>query len=105
MVKKGRVPNRLKKYRCIKGYTQTHVAKILGMKQSNLISEWEKGFTAPGLANLLKLSCIYQTLIEELYFDQWQMHRNKLYPPKDQVRIINKAEERNFEKHKRKRTR
>lgn len=105
MVKKGRIPNRLKKYRCIKGYTQTHVAKILGMKQSNLISEWEKGITAPSLDNLLKLSCIYQTLIEEIYFERWQIHRNNFVPSNEKVRIINLREEVKINKPKRKRTR
>lgn len=105
MVKKGRVPNGLKKYRCMRGYTQTQVAKKLGMKQSNLISEWEKGITAPGLDNLLKLANLYNTLIEELYFERWLMHRSLLVPENEKVRIIKQTEKINFKKHKRKRTR
>lgn len=76
MVPKGRIPNRLKKFRLINGFSQKQVAKHLGMKKGNLISEWERGNVAPGLDNLLKLAVLYQTLIEELYFDRLQLHRS-----------------------------
>lgn len=89
MVPKGRKPNRLKKYRCMYGYTQKQVAEILGMNQSNLISEWEKGITSPSLNNLLKLANLYHTLIEELYNEQWLIARSLVLPPIEQVRIIN----------------
>ncbi len=105
MVQKGRIPNRLKKYRCMFGFTQTEVAKKLGMKQSNLISEWEKGVTAPGLDNLLKLANLYRTLIEEIYFERWLKHRSLIIPISEQVRIINHIQKRNFKNHKRNRTR
>lgn len=103
MVLKGRTPNRLKKFRIIHGYTQTSLAKKLRMKKTNLISEWEKGKIVPNLDNLLKLCVIYNTLIEELYFERLQMHRSLLVPPPQKAVIINKKE--NFKKHKRKRTR
>ena len=71
------------------GYTQKQVAEILGMNQSNLISEWEKGITSPSLNNLLKLANLYHTLIEELYNEQWLIARSLVLPPIEQVRIIN----------------
>jgi DNA-binding XRE family transcriptional regulator len=89
MVEKGRTPNRLKKYRCMHGYSQTDLARKLGMKKSNLISQWEKGTVIPSLDNLLKLCVLYNTLIEELYFERLQVHRSLLLPPAQQARIIN----------------
>ena len=76
MVPNGRIPNRLKKFRLINGFSQEQVARLMGMKKANLISEWERGTVAPGLDNLLKLSVLYHTLIEELYFDRLQIHRS-----------------------------
>ena len=89
MVPKGRPPNRLKKFRLIHRYSQLSLARKLGMKKSNLISEWEKGTIIPSLDNLLKLCVIYNTLIEELYFERLQMHRSLIIPSSQQVRIIN----------------
>lgn len=88
MVPKGRKPNRLKKYRCIHGYSQKEVAEKLGMKNSNLIYEWEKGITSPSLENLLKLANLFHTLIEELFNEQWLTARSLVLPPNEQVRII-----------------
>ncbi len=88
MVQKGRIPNELKKYRCIHGYTQLSLAKKLGMNNSILISRWELGIVAPSLDSLLKLCVIYKTLIQELYIERWQMHCAELTPPCERVRII-----------------
>lgn len=66
------IPNSLRRQRMIMGYSQTDVAKILGMKRTNRISEWERGTAMPSLINLLRLSIIYRTLPTDLYFDLFQ---------------------------------
>lgn len=74
---KGRIPNQLKKYRKIHGYTQKEVALKLGMKKANLISEWEKGTIAPSFDNLFNLANLYHALIEELYLDYYQAKKKQ----------------------------
>jgi len=66
------IPNSLRRQRKLMGYSQTDVAKQLGMKRTNRISEWERGDAMPSLINLLKLSIIYRTLPTDLYFDLFQ---------------------------------
>lgn len=63
------IPNRLKKYRSMMGYTQKDVAKMLGIENTCRLSRWEKGFALPNVINLFKLSILYRTLPEELYRD------------------------------------
>lgn len=63
------IPNRLRKYRRIMGYSQVEVARMLGLKSKGRISEWESGRRLPGIRNLIKLSILYRTLIDHLYYD------------------------------------
>jgi len=74
----SRIPNNLKKYRRIMGYSQKEVAKIFGFKSPNRISRWEKGEAMPSVKNLLRLSALYATLPNELYFELWQEVKSKL---------------------------
>jgi transcriptional regulator with XRE-family HTH domain len=62
-------PNYLRNYRKLNGYSQKYVASRLGLRSIAIISRWEKGVTRPGIENLLKLSLLYSTLIDQLYFD------------------------------------
>lgn len=51
------------------GYSQRQVAKRLGMKSPGRISQWENGWRVPSIRNLLKLSILYRTLVDNLYYD------------------------------------
>lgn len=51
------------------GYSQKEVARLLGHKDTTMLSRWEKGKSMPSARNLLKLSIIYRTLADQLYFD------------------------------------
>ena len=66
---KKEISNYLRRYRLMLGYTQGQVASKLGIKSTSIISRWEKGSAFPDLRNLLKLSIIYKTLIDQLYFE------------------------------------
>lgn len=92
MVQKGRIPNRLKKFRCMAGYTQKQVAEKLGMNQSNLISKWEKGKNTPGVYHLFQLAHLYHTIAEELMKDSWRKAGDSMHSPSEQVRIINQKD-------------
>lgn len=67
-----RIPNRLRWYRRMSGYSQGDVAAILGLVNKARISLWENGIAYPGIENLLKLSIVYKTLPSELYSDLYK---------------------------------
>lgn len=62
------IPNRLRRYRRIAGYKQCEVAELLGLRCTDRLSRWEQGQCMPSVANLIKLGVIYDTLVEELYY-------------------------------------
>lgn len=51
------------------GYSQKRVARLLGLKDTAILSRWENGVSVPTIENLFKLSVVYHTLTEELYKD------------------------------------
>ena len=70
--------NRLRKHRKLMGYKQSDVAHLLGLRNTNRISRWEKGLSFPSVVNLIKLSIIYRTFPNELYFDLLLTLRHEL---------------------------
>jgi transcriptional regulator with XRE-family HTH domain len=72
------IPNRLRKYRRDMGYSQQYVAKKLKLPSSCNLSRWEKGLTRPSIEDLLKLSLLYNTLVEQLYADLKETLREEL---------------------------
>ena len=69
---KSHIPNSLRKYRDIIGFSQKDVAEMLGFKSAIRISLWENGYKKPSIENLMKLSFLYSTLPAQLYPDLWQ---------------------------------
>jgi transcriptional regulator with XRE-family HTH domain len=63
------IPNQLRRYRKIRGLTQGHVAKVLGLKSTSMISRWEHGRCLPSFHNIIRLSVIYRTMMDALFFD------------------------------------
>ena len=72
-----RYKNSLKKHRLLMGYKQNEVAKLLGLKSASRISRWEKGLAMPSVENLIKLSALYSTLMNELYFEMYRSYNSK----------------------------
>jgi len=70
--KTKRYKNSLRKHRLLMGYKQNEVAKLLGLKSASRISRWEKGLAMPSVDNLIKLSVLYATLMNEFY---WELHK------------------------------
>ncbi len=62
------------------GFTQNDVAYRLGLKNNTLISRWERGVSMPSAINLLKLSKLYKTLVDELYYDLGKEFEKELFP-------------------------
>jgi hypothetical protein len=63
------IPNRLQKLRMHFGYSLKEVAFIIGIRNPYDISQWEQGITLPNATNMLKLSALYRTSCNELYYD------------------------------------
>ena len=61
--------NTLRHHRKVLGLTMKDVAKIINHKNVSRLSKWEHGISAPSLINLLKLSIVYKTLIDQFYPD------------------------------------
>jgi DNA-binding XRE family transcriptional regulator len=70
--KDRRIPNRLKLHRKIMQYKQRDVAHMLGHRNTVMLSSWERGLTTPNLRNLLKLSILYRTYPNELYWELYE---------------------------------
>lgn len=63
------IPNRLRIYRIRYGYSQHDLARLLGLRTTSQISQWENGSIMPSATNLFKLSILYRTIPNELYYD------------------------------------
>jgi transcriptional regulator with XRE-family HTH domain len=96
MVNEGRhITNRLKFHRKIAGFRQQDVAYYLGHSSSSRIIKWEKGLATPGINNLIKLSILYGTLIEELYYDLFNVQKDILAKKKRCLQV-SKGQSRHF---------
>lgn len=73
-------PNRLWLHRMMLGFTQVEVAKQLGVKRTSMISRWEIGTQLPSVENILKLSILYKTLVNELYHELLKEYQLELFP-------------------------
>lgn len=60
------------------GYRQIDVARLLDLNNTSRISRWEKGLSLPNAINLIKLSIIYRTFPNELYFELLLVLRHEL---------------------------
>lgn len=64
-------PNKLKMFRHCRGYSQKKVAHMLGLADTSMISEWERGITFPRTVHAFRLAQIYNTLPHELFAELW----------------------------------
>ncbi|MEO7214188.1 helix-turn-helix transcriptional regulator [Mucilaginibacter sp.] len=64
-------------HRKLMRYKQKQVATLLGLHPAQL-SQWENGIKLPSTENLIKLSIIYRTLPNELYFEYYQQLKKEI---------------------------
>lgn len=91
---KKHIPNSLKKHRKLMRYSQEDVRRKLLLRNTSMISKWENGERMPSGENLLKLSVLYKTVVNELYYTLTKDYQAALYP-----------QERVFIKHRKRKTR
>jgi transcriptional regulator with XRE-family HTH domain len=63
------ISSNLRRHRKARGLTQTQVARILGLRDHNRLSNWERGKCFPTVKTLFRLAAIYHTLPHTLYLD------------------------------------
>jgi transcriptional regulator with XRE-family HTH domain len=68
-IKSHKIPNSLKRYRKARRLRQKDVAMILELKNTSMISRWEKGIFLPNTINIFKLAIIYRTMVDALFPD------------------------------------
>ena len=74
-------------------YTQTAVMRKLKLNSTSMISRWEQGKTMPSAENLLKLSILYKTLANELYYELGKTFQMELFPEEAERLVENLREE------------
>lgn len=60
------------------GLSQKRVAKLMHFKNTNSISQWEKGASCPSLQQIFRLSLLYKTVPMHLYFELWQSLKEEM---------------------------
>ena len=80
-----KIPNCLRKYRRVRGLKQKEVARLLELKNANMISRWEKGVCFPNPVNLFKLAALYRTLVDALFIDLIRILKKDLMKKEEEV--------------------
>lgn len=75
-----KTPSRLWKHRKRQRLKQIDIAKKLGLTSTAMISRWERGLAVPNLEYALKLSLIYQAMVNDLYHDLLLEYQKELFP-------------------------
>jgi transcriptional regulator with XRE-family HTH domain len=80
-----KIPNNLRKYRKAIGLRQKDIAKILNLKNTGMISRWEKGVCLPSLLNAFKLAGLYCVLVDALFFPLIRLIKRKIMERQNEV--------------------
>jgi len=80
-----KIPNNLRRYRKAIGLKQKEVARILGLKNSGMISRWEKGVCLPSSLNIFKLTGLYCVLVDALFFPLIRLIKRKIMERQKQI--------------------
>jgi len=79
------IPNSLRKFRKMSGYTQKQVAFFLGVENAGMISRWENGSRFPSPVNIFRLAALYHTMADALYFNLLQIVRREIQVRRDEL--------------------
>jgi len=79
------IPNGLRKFRKMNGYSQKQVAFFLGVENAGMISRWEKGSRFPSPVNIFRLAALYHTMADALYFDLIRVVRKEIQARRNEL--------------------
>jgi transcriptional regulator with XRE-family HTH domain len=77
------IPNSLRKFRKMSGYSQQQVALLLGVENTGMISRWENGSRFPSPVNIFRLAALYHTMADALYLDLIRVVRKEIQTRRD----------------------
>jgi transcriptional regulator with XRE-family HTH domain len=77
--------NRLDMYRRRMRFSQRHVARLLGHKNSSAWSNYECGERLPSLANALRLGIILRVPVEFLFYSLHNQLRNQIRAEEERI--------------------
>jgi transcriptional regulator with XRE-family HTH domain len=77
--------NRLDMYRKRMRFSQRHVARLLGHKNSSAWSVYESGERLPSLANALRLGIILRIPVEFLFYSLHDELRNQIRAEEERI--------------------
>lgn len=80
------IKNRLRIHRKSAGLTQKQVAQSLGLSTPTQISRWEKSIRLPNLRQAIKLSALYNRLVNDLFFDLFQELRETINQKQEKMK-------------------
>jgi DNA-binding XRE family transcriptional regulator len=66
---KNKAPNQLALMRAKMNLSQKSVARVIGLRDSTLLSRYELGRALPPLKTALKLAALYQTPLSDIFVD------------------------------------
>ncbi|HEY3489577.1 MAG TPA: helix-turn-helix transcriptional regulator [Candidatus Deferrimicrobiaceae bacterium] len=78
--------NLLRKHRKARGLKQKEVARLLGIKNTSLISRWENGERFPRPIKLFQLAIVYRTITEALYLDTVRQLREEIMKKEESIK-------------------
>lgn len=79
-------PNQLVLYRRRMGFSQKHVAQLLGHKDASLLSHYERGRRLPTLLTALRLEIVYRVPVAFLYRDLYEELREEIRAQEEEMR-------------------
>ena len=79
--------NRLDIYRRRMRFSQGHVARLLGHKDSSTWSNYERGQRLPSLVNALRLGIILRVPVEFLFYSLHDELRNSIRAKEERIAV------------------
>lgn len=67
------------------GFSQTQVARALGLRRTSILSRYEHGTRIPSLVNALKLEIVYRTPVAFLFDNLYSDLKRKIRQREDRI--------------------
>lgn len=64
---KKKYPNNLRRHRDLAGLSRKQLARLLNVRNENMISRWERGLAMPSVINLMQMKILYRATTDVLY--------------------------------------
>jgi transcriptional regulator with XRE-family HTH domain len=91
MQQKSKIQNRLDYFRRRMRFSTSHIAHLLGHKDSSTYCDYERGDRLPTLANAFRLSVILRTPVEFLFPSLYDGLRNAIRAEEERLAVPTQA--------------